>query len=63
MDQKTFQYIISHQAEWAIKYHEQEANRKLMKNRAEKQRVKEAKIKSNDILNGRISNQDISKTR
>jgi hypothetical protein len=63
MDDKTFQYILSHQAEWAIKYHEQEANRKLKKNRAEKQRVKDAKIKSNDILNGRISNENFSKTR
>lgn len=43
-----FQYILSKQGEWAKAYREQEEKRKLEKNRAEKARVRELKVK-NDI--------------
>ena len=46
-----FQYILSKQQEWGKAYREQEAKRKLAKNRAEKARVREMKVK-NDIKLG-----------
>jgi hypothetical protein len=45
MDEKTFQYILSKQAEWSILYKQQQDKYKLQKNRAEKARVREAKVK------------------
>ena len=43
-----FQYILSKQGEWAKAYAEQQSKYKLGKNRAEKARVREMKVK-NDI--------------
>jgi len=43
-----FQYILSIQGELARAYREEQARRKLEKNRAEKARVREMKVK-NDI--------------
>jgi hypothetical protein len=44
MDDNTFQYILKHQHEWAAIYNRERAVRKLEKNRAEKQRAKDALI-------------------
>lgn len=47
-----FEYTLSKQAEWGRLYREQEARRKLEKNRAEKKRVKD-KIRetiANDVI-------------
>jgi hypothetical protein len=52
---ETFQYILSKQHEWATAYREQEAKRKLTKNRAEKARVREMKVKNEIKL---IENKD-----
>jgi hypothetical protein len=41
-----FQYILSKQGELAKAYREQEARRKLEKNRAEKARVRELIVKN-----------------
>jgi hypothetical protein len=45
-----FQYILSKQGEWAKAYAEQQAKYKLEKNRAEKARVRELKVKEVLIL-------------
>ena len=47
-----FEYTLSKQAEWGRLYREQEARKKLAKNRAEKQRVKD-KVReaiANDVI-------------
>lgn len=47
MDKATMEYLSSKQGDWAIEYQEQRRVYKLAKNRAEKQRVKDAKNKAN----------------
>jgi hypothetical protein len=48
MDETKIINIFANQSQLAIQYKKQEAERKLMKNRAEKQRVKD---KKNKIIN------------